>query len=740
MLYLESHDIPVEDVQLQDGKNHPEFVTRNIKADGETFVFTRKRAACDAKELVGSREFEILGKKFPFGDRFVADTRSWLAGDAEGVSESCYNWLGWLQSMLDAWLSMRSLAQFKSTGERGHSAELEALNLVGAIKDLVSRANQLAEQRGERRRVEFDEGVFLGPVTTVIGGIRSELSKDGVDVFRVKDGEVGVYYGEGVNVETHVKRRSTGAEVKLMSDLPPSLPHEREYLNGTKWTERRFIVGGMPVAIYFNSQFGSQMMPGAEALFGNLPPEDGFAAQFLKSLSGDQEALFRKAGFKVPAEKIDRTPSIKLFFGVESQHMRGEDRILYTRDGELRMMLNAREGMDYFGYLKKTLLYMMNVWLTVLSSAMAIKRFRDRQRDKVAHGGADVPVDYVRQMDAYGEEFKMDFPHQLMPLLEHMIGLMGVNRPERFESLMPQVEIPEIEYRPNKPGFDPGRYVLFPVHGAAYTVRVNSDKGESVEYNLVLPGDSGVGKSEILRELQSLGIEVAAVQADDMLFMIYDKESGKTFSIGDERGAFTKTDDLPEGGSVRTTNVRPVVGYNANEKGGNRRVLEPNVSRPMEPKRVDGTLLLVNAYKHESNEVPRVSDMTLEDMVQVWSEGPYKKSSSVAGGGGVDAPVISAKLWNEFGPQHFFGRDGGVGIYNILLREMFIEDPEVFGGVYRMRPERASERLEGIREERARMFALRANTFSSSPETLPGVFRKTAEDLAAHLKGMANAA
>lgn len=706
-VFVEQSEMDVSDVQIDKTTGRASFVRRTVFADErEALVISGRRAAKSAKEIVGSDGFDDLLVRYDYmfwnpeenlvsmlekrkiddsqripakekGDfkKFCAEVAAYdgsseIGMDVETFDIQMYRFKG----LLNYWLGLRSSAQVnyqrdsrEKDGERIQTtAQNEAENLRRSIAELITNMNKVAQALGSTESIDVNENMSLGPVETIVGAARNSMKQ----VFRAHDGGEGLTYDSGIDIKTSVKRRKGGAPIGLefenfdgiqSTKIRPA--DEHEILGEGDWTMRNYNVGGIPVSIYFNSKYGTHFLPGLEALFGEM---------------GD--------------DPVDADGPVKIYFGVDpNSMMEGQQRTIYSRHGELRMMISAEQDMDYFGYLKKSMLTMTNLWISMLSSVMARKNYSEHPETR----------DRIKTM--------MDgFPLELNGLHEELYKLLGT-QPIKFEGLLPKVRVKEMGYSPKGEGFNSGQYILMPVHGAAYTIKTTSGK----EINFVLPGDSGVGKSEVLRELINMGIEVISIQADDMLYMIYDRETGSLYSVGTEKGAYTKTDDLPVDGKVNTSDKRPLVGYNAEERKGNRRVVEPFVSNPNKPKRVDGLLALVNAY--EANGDQRVKKVELKELVETWVQGPYKQSSSVQGGGGKSAEIVNVPFWNEFGP------DKVVNLLRQLIMEIFVTEPEEYGAT--------SKDALNVIKRRGRIKAYKVDTAPREGEDLSHTFRKVAAEL-----------
>ena len=666
--------IPVDRVQPRESDGVVPALPRLIHAEDPTFVISRDRACRSPEEIVASDPFSRLVKDV-YARLFSNERRmerrgitvEQKIGDNEGFLRTSKNianlpddaesgtilqtlqldqqefeaFMRQTEGIVRFWLGIRSRLQLT---ERGLNASEEQAHLDNAIRQFVEKINKIARKIGSESSLE-EVDFSYAPMSTVVG--RNRHGKP--SVFRVEDGMESLAYPPGLDIATSRERRLAGDQIELAHISEDE--GERALLKKGTWVERSFLIGGVPATIFFNDAYGAHHLNGAENLFSAIPPG---LAQLL--------------------------PPVKIYFGAPDSIMRGRKRVIYSREGELRMMIGAVTGandtepgeenhhdMDYFGYIKKPMLTLINMWISLLSIATSTQFFSERnKRGKI-------------------DEIMKGIPGELAPLVKQLCT-MSEDNPRAFEKLLPQVEIPEIDYYPGKPGFNPSRYVFFPIHGAAYTLRIH---GRLV--NLVLPGDSGVGKSEILRELMTMGIEVESIQADDMLLAVFDRQTGRTFSIGDEVGTFTKTDDIK--GTVSTSEERPIIGYGATLPKKNRRVIESGVADPHTPKEVHSFVELINAFAHDGGE--RSQQVDLGAFVETWKKGPYRPSSSVQGGG-VGSDMVNVFLWNDFGPQFL------ENALRQLLDQQFVEDPESWGAT----PEEAAV----IRNTRERLTAIRVNT------------------------------
>jgi hypothetical protein len=683
--------LSVDQVQPRESDGVVPALPRLIHAEDPTFVISMDRACQTPQEVAESNPFSRLVRDV-YERLFTDDKRmerrgikvEQKIGDNEAflrISKSITNlpdeaeagtilqvlqldnngfeaFMRQAEGVVRFWLGLRSRLQLT---QRGLKASEQQAHLDNAIRQFVEKINKIARQIGSQFSLE-EVDFSYAPVSTVIG--KNRHSQD--TVFRINERMDSLAYPAGLDIATSRERRLAGDQIELAHVSEDE--GERALLKEGTWVERSFLIGGIPATIYFNDAYGAHHLNGAENLFSPIP------AEFAKLL-----------------------PPVKIYFGVPDSIMRGRKRVIYSHEGELRMMIGAVTGAngtepgqenyydsDYFGITKKSTLTLINMWISLLSIATSTQFFSERDKKEKT------------------DELMKGIPGELSPLVESLCNMLK-NSPQAFEKLLPQIEIPEIDYYPGRPGFNPSRYVFSPIHGAAYTIRIH---GKLV--NLVLPGDSGVGKSEILRELMTMGIEVESIQADDMLLSVFDRQTGKTFSIGDEVGTFTKTDDIK--GTVSTSEERPIIGYGATLPKKNRRVIESGVADPHIPKEVHSFVGLVNAFAHDGGE--RSQQVDLGAFVETWKEGPYRPSSSVQGGG-VGSGMVNVFLWNEFGPQFL------KGALRQLLDQQFVDDPESWGAT----PEEAGV----IRETRESLKAIRINTHhNGSQDDLGDTFANAA--------------
>lgn len=696
--------VEVKDFQLQDGDDSVPALPRTIHAGEDPFVVDRKAACKSMQEIIASPSFkrflEIFAERKGITNlKFFLKTIALLKSDELEIddkenlltrvgldnknSDELKDFAADVNSSLDFWVGLRSRLQIHNLAA---DACEEQAKLEEAILEFIERANKVFGIL-ELPPIDIEKHPSLAACLTATGQPRNSYSK----TFRVKTST----HSKGLNVETSRKRRRK-AKISTRTNYKNNVPRERDILGEKSWVERRFSVGGICVSIFFRDDY-AHLLPGAENLFRDLSG---------KSIESDSNG--------------DDPPKIKMYFGVDPKKMEGEERIICSRHDELRLMVAAIKGkdglspedsnydwMEYFGYLKKSLLTLTNSWNTIISAVTSAKYFLDRGMQK-EH-----------------DELLENFPVPLRDLQGKLFELLDT-KPEEFQKLLPKFDIPEIDYYPNEAGFDSGRYLFIPVHGAAYTIKIG-DK----TINFVLPGDSGVGKSEVMRMLEGEGeCEIEEVQADDMLSLIFDRQTGKTFSVGTEGGAFTKTDDLPLG-TLQTTNHHPIVGYNAAEPTGNRRVVESSISKTT-PKKVDAFLALVNSDSKKGNQ-SRFKELSLEEFVELWIEGPYRPSSSVEGGGKESKKTFVA-FWNVF------IANGLRGIIKKLVRQMFVDDPTDWGAKTKIAGSQLEDdatrtnEVESIIEARRGIQALLLNTCPSKGKGLNDTFEEAARDLVAGIR------
>ena len=86
-----------------------------------------------------------------------------------------------------------------------------------------------------------------------------------------------------------------------------------------------------------------------------------------------------------------------------------------------------------------------------------------------------------------------------------------------------------------------------PLHASAVNLKLkNLDR----DYNIVIIGDSGAGKSESLEGFRVIAddyIDEMTIIYDDMGYFFFDDKSGKLMTSGTETGAFVRVDDLEKG-------------------------------------------------------------------------------------------------------------------------------------------------------------------------------------------------
>lgn len=582
--------------------------------------------------------------------------------------------------------------QVTGNQEAGAVKTQEEFELV--LRELIEDINL----QGLEKKLDTTCKSYAAAMGTVIGGYKREEP----NVFQARD----YTYPEGVNIETSRTRREAGAPVPIEHGTPSRKEILGE-LEDQTWITHRLNLGGMPVEICLNDEYGADLLPGIQALMGGEAIDD------------------------LPSKAA---PVMKLYFGVSDEIMRGDERRMFAHPDKkfLGMMIadirgkNPRTGEDieegdknyhfnhYFGYEKKSLLSLKNMWMLMLSATTQKQYYLDQMSQE------SDPKERQRRQ-AQINALKAGMPDQLQPLQTKLSNFLE-NDPEVFEQKLPRVQIPEISYDIESPDFDPTRYAFLPVHGAFYTVEYTNTAGRACSKNLMFPGDSGVGKSEVMRALMEQGIKVDDILADDMLYVIADRQTAQMYAVGDEGGAFTKTDDIS--GKMKAMSDTPLVGYNAFEETKNRRVVESGIAKPLEPKKVEGIVELINVEKKEEGE-PRVEKATLEETVENWIQGPYRKSSSVEGGG-VKAGSDDVPFWNEFGVPHL------AGTQKFLVEEILARTPEPTWANGNGNREAIVENIEA---ERKKLFTAVVHTHhSGDQDKLEETFQKVAVELAEFLR------
>jgi hypothetical protein len=175
-----------------------------------------------------------------------------------------------------------------------------------------------------------------------------------------------------------------------------------------------------------------------------------------------------------------------------------------------------------------------------------------------------------------------------------------------------------------------------PIHGAG----INVTRKDGKNFNIVLLGDSGAGKSETIEALKVVGKdEVSEINTifDDM--GTFELEKGQVVALGTETGAFVRLDDLGSGYSLKSVDRAIYI----NVDRINSRVVIPIESYAVtnSPHHVDLFLLADNYDDKEGIEL--FSDKTLAKEEFIKGERMAKGTTSEKG-------LVSSFFANPFGP------------------------------------------------------------------------------------------
>ena len=176
-----------------------------------------------------------------------------------------------------------------------------------------------------------------------------------------------------------------------------------------------------------------------------------------------------------------------------------------------------------------------------------------------------------------------------------------------------------------------------PIHGAGVTIKLKNGNKK----NVILLGDSGAGKSEVLETLRNIG----ANYIDDMQ-TIYDDMgtleivNNEVYTYGTEIGAFVRTNDL-ENEYVYKVFDRAIF---LNPTGNNARLVLPvnNYQSVIEKYKVD-LLLYANNYEEPTNKVVLFDNVNSALNV-------FEAGKRVALGTTNEKGLVSTYFANPFGP------------------------------------------------------------------------------------------
>jgi hypothetical protein len=183
-----------------------------------------------------------------------------------------------------------------------------------------------------------------------------------------------------------------------------------------------------------------------------------------------------------------------------------------------------------------------------------------------------------------------------------------------------------------------------PYHGAMFQLKIRN-KGE---YNFLIMGDTGAGKSETLEAMRALGgeeIEDIDIIADDMGSLKID-ENGDILGYGTETGAFVRLDDLQPGYAFGQID-RAII-MNANQI--NARVVLPvtTYEKITRGTKVDYIFYANNYDKVDAGHpvIERFSDK--ENALEVFRSGRVMSKGTTDTSG-----IVGTYFANVFGPQQY---------------------------------------------------------------------------------------
>jgi hypothetical protein len=185
---------------------------------------------------------------------------------------------------------------------------------------------------------------------------------------------------------------------------------------------------------------------------------------------------------------------------------------------------------------------------------------------------------------------------------------------------------------------------IMPYHGAMFQLKIRG-KGQ---YNFLIMGDTGAGKSETLEAMRSLGgqeIEDISIIADDMGSLKIG-ENGDILGYGTETGAFVRLDDLQPGYAFGQID-RAII-MNANQV--NARVVLPvtTYEKVTRGTKVD-FVLYANNYEKVDASHPVIDRFNNKDVaLEVFKSGRVMSKGTTDTSG-----IVGTYFANVFGPQQY---------------------------------------------------------------------------------------
>jgi hypothetical protein len=199
---------------------------------------------------------------------------------------------------------------------------------------------------------------------------------------------------------------------------------------------------------------------------------------------------------------------------------------------------------------------------------------------------------------------------------------------------------------------------IMPYHGAMFQLKIRG-KGQ---YNFLIMGDTGAGKSETLEAMRSLGgqeIEDISIIADDMGSLKIG-EDGDILGFGTETGAFVRLDDLQPGYAFGQID-RAII-MNANQV--NARVVLPvtTYEKVTRGTKVDFVLYANNYEKVDENHpvIDRFNDKDVA--LEVFKSGRVMSKGTTDTSG-----IVGTYFANVFGPQQY------PDLYDVISNNYFTQ-------------------------------------------------------------------
>ena len=199
---------------------------------------------------------------------------------------------------------------------------------------------------------------------------------------------------------------------------------------------------------------------------------------------------------------------------------------------------------------------------------------------------------------------------------------------------------------------------IMPYHGAMFQLKIRG-KGQ---YNFLIMGDTGAGKSETLEAMRSLGgqeIEDISIIADDMGSLKIG-EDGEILGYGTETGAFVRLDDLQPGYAFGQID-RAII-MNANQV--NARVVLPvtTYEKVTRGTKVD-FVLYANNYEKVDETHPVIDRFNDKDVaLEVFKSGRVMSKGTTDTSG-----IVGTYFANVFGPQQY------PDLYDVISNKYFTQ-------------------------------------------------------------------